>query len=43
MSEMWQRAADSHREIRCEGGAAILGMLGVSKVPNHAEPLTLIH
>lgn len=39
MPEMRQCTADSHREIRGEGGAAVLGMLGIPKVPNHAEPL----
>ncbi|VXC93700.1 hypothetical protein PSEUDO8Z_30186 [Pseudomonas sp. 8Z] len=37
MSEMWQCVTDSHGEVRAEGGAAVLGMFGVSEVPNDAE------
>lgn len=40
---MRQRAADSYREDRAEGGAAVLGMFGIPKVPNHAKPLTRGH
>ena len=36
---MRQRTADTHREIRPESGAAVLGLLGVSKVQDHAEYL----
>lgn len=36
---MWQRAADSHREVRPESGATILGMLSVSEMPDDAELL----
>lgn len=39
MPEMRKRATDSYREIRDENGAAVLGMLGVSKVPKHTESL----
>lgn len=39
MPEMWQFAADSYREIRGESGAAVLGMLSVSEVPDDAESL----
>lgn len=39
MPEMRQCAADSYREIRCESGATVLGMLGVSEVPDEAEYL----
>jgi hypothetical protein len=39
MSEMRKRVADSHGEIRIESGAAVLGMLSVSQVPNDAESL----
>lgn len=39
MSEMRQCAADSHREIRGESGAAVLGMFGVSEVPGDADCL----
>ena len=39
MPEMWQRTADAHREIGGEGRAAVLGMFGVSQVPNHAKYL----
>src|SRR5690606_32751299 len=39
MPEMRQRTADTHREIRPESGATVLGLLSVSQVPNHAEPL----
>src|SRR5690606_5306510 len=31
------------REIRPESGSTILGLLDVSQVPNHAEPLALNH
>lgn len=36
---MWKCAADSHGEIRGESGAAILGVFGVSEVPDDAESL----
>ena len=39
MPEMWQRAADSYREIWGKSGAAVLGMLVVSEMPDDAEPL----
>lgn len=39
MPEMRQCAADPYREIRGESGAAVLGMFGVSQVPNDAEYL----
>lgn len=39
MSEVWQCAVDSYREIRGESGVAVLGLLGVSKVQDHAEYL----
>ena len=39
MPEMRQYAGYSHREIRGEGWAAVLGVLGVPQVPNHAEHL----
>lgn len=37
MPEMRQCAADSYREIRPESRTAILGLLGVSQVPDDAE------
>ena len=37
MPEMRKRSADSHGEDRAEGGATVLGMFGVSEVPNDAE------
>lgn len=40
MSEVWQCVADPYREIRGESGKAVLGMFGVSQVPNHAESLS---
>ena len=43
MPEMWQCAADSDREIRGENGEAVLGLFDIPQVPNHAEPLTLLH
>lgn len=43
MPEMWQCAADSDREVWGESGAAVLGMLGIPQVQNHAEPLTPNH
>ena len=39
MSEMRQRVADSHREIRIESGATVLGLLGFPEVSNYAKPL----
>ena len=39
MPQMRQRTADSYREIWGESGAAVLGLLGVSKVQDHAEYL----
>lgn len=42
MPEMRQRAFDSYREIRAENRATVLGMFGVSEVPNDAEPLRCI-
>ena len=40
MPEMRQCIADSHSEGRAEDGTAVLGMFGVSEVPDDAEPLT---
>lgn len=39
MPEMRRRTAGTHREIWAESGAAVLGMLGVSQVPDDAESL----
>lgn len=39
MPEMRQCAADSDGEDRGESGAAVLGLLGVSKVQDDAESL----
>lgn len=39
MPEMWQRAADPHREIWRKSGSAVLGLFGVSQMPNDAESL----
>lgn len=39
MPEMWQRSNDSHREVRPENGAAVLGLLEVPEVPDDAEHL----
>lgn len=43
MPEMRQRTADSHREIRPEIRAAVLGMLGIPQMQNHAESLARGH
>ncbi len=43
MPEMWQRFTDTHREIWRESGAAVLGLLGISKVPDDAEYLKCIN
>ena len=43
MPEMWQCAADSYREVGGESGAAVLGLLNLPQVQNHAGPLTTIH
>lgn len=37
MSEVWQCAAGAYREIRSEGWAAVLGLFGLSEVPNDAK------
>lgn len=39
MPEVRQRAADTHGEIGGEGGAAILGVFGVSEVSDDAGSL----
>lgn len=43
MPEMRQCAADSHREIRGESRAAVLGVFGVSEVPDDAKLLRANH
>lgn len=40
MPKMRQRATDSYREIRPESGATVLGVFGVSEVPNDAKLMT---
>jgi len=40
MSEVWQCFVDSDCEVRGESWAAVLGVFGVSEVPNDAKPLT---
>lgn len=39
MPEMRQCAADSYGEDRAGGGAAVLGMLGVSQMQNNTKSL----
>lgn len=39
MPEMRQHTTNPHREIRAENRAAILGLLGVSQVPDDAKTL----
>lgn len=39
MPQVRQCVGDSYREIRPESWAEVLGVFGVSEVPNYAKPL----